>query len=76
MFESLAGALEAGLSLWSSKESRKYLDEVIRLRKEYYEEDNKERPDMARLDRIEFQLCNLCEAFSAKVRKSNIANPS
>ena len=29
--------IEQGLKLWNSKEGRKYLDEVIKLKREYYE---------------------------------------
>ena len=35
------GILKEGLVLWNSKESTKYLDKVIRLEREYYEEFNK-----------------------------------
>ncbi len=75
MIESLIGALAAGLALWQSKEKRKYLDELLELKREYYEEDNKTRPDMAKLDRIEFQLCLLSQAFSTKVGEQNSKNP-
>lgn len=75
MFESLAGALEAGLSLWTSKESRKYIDKVIKLRKEYYEEDNKDRPDMALLDNLEFELRLVSESFGSQIRKQNAPTP-
>jgi len=75
MLESLIGALKSGLSLWESTESRKYIDKVIRLEREYYEEDNKQRPDMAVLDNIEFELRLVCESFSSKVGKQNSKNP-
>lgn len=32
------GVLKEGLKLWNAKESVKYLDKVIKLEKEYYEE--------------------------------------
>lgn len=72
MFASLVGALEAGLSLWKSKESRKYIDKVTNLKRDYYEEDNKERPDMALLDNIEFELRLVSESFGSQVRKQNL----
>jgi len=69
MVESLFKVLASGLSLWQSKESRKYLDKLIRLKKEWYEEYNLDRPDMAKLDNIEFELRLLSEAFASKVGK-------
>ena len=74
MIEALTGALKSGLSLWESKESRKYIDRVIKLEKEYYEEDNKDRPDMALLDNIEFQLRLISHSFSSQVSKQNLKN--
>ncbi len=67
-------ALKSGLSIWASKESRKYIDKVIKLEKEYYEENNQDRPDMARLDHIDFELRTICKAFNSDTRKQNIAN--
>ena len=74
MIEALTGALKSGLSLWESKESRKYIYRVIKLEKEYYEEDNKDRPDMALLDNIEFQLRLISHSFSSQVSKQNLKN--
>lgn len=34
----ILGVLKEGLKLWNAKESVKYLDRVIKLEKEYYEE--------------------------------------
>ena len=69
--ESLFKALAAGLSLWESKESRKYLDKVIKMKKEWYEEYNKERPDNNVLDTIELELCSITETFSSQVGVQN-----
>lgn len=71
MTEALILALKSGLSLWQSKESRKYMDKTISLEKEYYDESNKNRPDMARLDNIDFELRLIGKAFSAELGKSN-----
>ena len=76
MFESLAKALAAGLSLWETKESRKYVDELMRIKKAYYAEDNKDptvRSD-AVLDNLMLELRVLADAFSAGVGKSNTAD--
>lgn len=35
------GVLKEGLKLWNTKEGQKYLDTVIKLEKEYYEELSK-----------------------------------
>jgi len=35
------GVLKEGLKLWNTKEGQKYLDKVIQLEKEYYEELSK-----------------------------------
>jgi len=65
--ESLIKALQAGLSIWDNKEKTKYIDKLLKLRKEYYEEYNKDRPDMARLDNINFELQLISEVFSSQV---------
>ncbi len=71
MIDSLFQALASGLSLWQSKESRKYIDKLMKLEKDYYEESNKERPDMAILDNIDFELQLLCKAFSSQIGAKN-----
>lgn len=67
---------ETGLGLWAQKDARKYLDELISLRQEYYEEFNKplENRDDARLDRIEFRINILCESFASAVGAKNTEN--
>lgn len=67
MIDSLFKVLGSGLSLWESKEKRKYVDKLIALEKEYYEEYNKEISDDAVLDNIRYELQFLGSAFSAKV---------
>ena len=62
-------ALAAGLLIWKSKESRRYLDKLMKLKREYYAEKNKERPNMAVLDNLEFELGLLVTAFSAEAAK-------
>jgi len=69
MFESLAKALAAGLSLWESKEKTKYQDKLMNLRRDYREEFNKpvgERSN-AVLDNLKFELCLLGNSFSSSV---------
>lgn len=55
--------LEKGLSLASDKEARKYLDRVIRLKKEWHEEFNRQDRSQLNLDRIERELLILAETF-------------
>ena len=71
MIDSLFKVLGSALSIWESKESRKYIDKLVALEKEYYAEINKDRPDMARLDIINSELRFLGEAFNSKVKASN-----
>jgi hypothetical protein len=68
MISSLFATLAAGLSLWEHKDKNKYVEKMLSLKKDYYEEYNKERHDMARLDNITFELQLTSEAFSAQVR--------
>ena len=59
------GILKEGLRLWNNREATKYLDRVIKLEKEYYEELNKpldERSDR-RLDSIMLELRILSQSF-------------
>jgi hypothetical protein len=59
------GVLKEGLTLWNSKESTKYLDKVIKLEKDYYEELNKPldaRNDF-KLDSIMLELTVLAQSF-------------
>ena len=67
MIGDLFKALAAGLTLWQHKDAREYLDLVIKLRKEWYEEYNKEVPIDSVLDNIELQLQHICDAFSSNV---------
>lgn len=57
--------LEESLKLWNSKESNKYIDQLVKLKGKWYEEYNKpldERSDV-KLDTIELQLKILCQSF-------------
>lgn len=78
MIESIFSALGAGLKLWSSVESRKYLDKYINLRKQYYEEISKpeDQQDFAVIDNIQFELKLLCDSFGSAVGGQETKNPS
>jgi len=63
MINTLIQVLSAGLSIWKSKESRKYKDKLIDLEKKIYAEYNKENPDNAVLDNLYFELQLVGKAF-------------
>lgn len=69
MTESLIKALEAGLSLWDHKEKRKYLDQLISLKKEFYAERNKPREirSNAILDDVRLRLRILCDSIATAI---------
>lgn len=57
-------ALEAGLSIWLSKEKTKYTDRLLKIKEDYYREKTKADPNMAVLDDLEFQLFLLSSTFA------------
>jgi hypothetical protein len=67
---------ETGLKLWQQKDARKYLDQLIELKQDYYDEINKpiEQRDDARLDRIEFRIKLLCDSFAATIGRQDNKN--
>jgi hypothetical protein len=73
LIKSLLTAVGALLSLWQSKEKRKYIDRRLVLEKEWYEEINRPRPerDNSALDRIERELCQLSDAIVADIGKQD-----
>ena len=71
---SVLGLIGSALSIWESKERNKYVDEMIRLKKEYYEEINKPQLDDAKLDSITRNITILCELCSAKIGATNSKN--
>ncbi len=76
MFESLLTVLGAGLSIWNNKERTKYVDQLMSLKRRYYEEYNKsaEYRSDAILDGIQSELYILASAFSTSVGKSDTPN--
>ena len=71
MVSVLFEVLAQGLKLLNSKESTKYLDEVLKLQKEWLEEYAKPRAKRsnANLDRIEQQLVLISKHFITSLRK-------
>ena len=81
--KAILGILSTALSLWKSKEARKYIDEKIKLEKKWYVEFNKpvrdpyKDPDEgdyrsnAVIDVIDSELLILCNNVSSAVRAEN-----
>jgi hypothetical protein len=67
---------DTGLKLWQQKDARKYIDQLIELKQEYYNEINKPEGtrDDARLDRIEFRIKLLCDSFTSSAGQQNSKN--
>lgn len=72
MVTAIFGTLKAGIELWTHKDKMKYLEEVLDLEQKFYEEDNREIRDNSVLDRLEFRLCILAQAFAAQVSATNV----
>jgi len=64
--------LGAGLRLWSDEAKLRYKKKLYRLEKKYYEESNKDKPDHAVLDDIEFELQLLARSFASEIEKSAV----
>lgn len=73
MFESLAKALAAGLSIWEHKDKLKYSEKLASLKRAHRDEINKprNRRSNAVLDNLEFELRLLVDSFSAAVGKQD-----
>ena len=71
MISALFEVLAEGLKLWNSKESTKYLDEVLKLQKEWLKEYEKpfHKRSNADLDHIEQQLHIISRQFVTALRK-------
>ena len=66
----------SALSIWDTKEKRKYLDKYIQLQKDYNEAINRsdDQWNDARIDSILFDLRLLVSAINSEIGKSVIAN--
>lgn len=62
--------LEKGLSLWATKEARKYLDRVIKLKKDWHEEYQRQDRSQLALDKIETELRIIAETFATMPDKN------
>jgi hypothetical protein len=61
----ILGVLKEGLKLWNSKESTKYIDKVIKLEKEYYEELSRPEDERSQLylDERLRELATIAKSF-------------
>ena len=64
--------LKQGLMLWNSKESTKYLDRLIKLKKKWHEIYNSQPIDHNALDDIQLELRIIGTSF---VEASRVTNP-
>lgn len=73
--QALFAIAQHALSIYDTKTSRKYLDEVISLKKAYYNEQNKSdnERDHAVMDNALNRLCIISEA-TAKFGKPSVKN--
>jgi len=73
MLEILFKVLGAGLSIWESKEKTKYIDQLIELKKDFYEEFNKGagHRSNAVLDNIEREMLIIAEVFASNAGSKN-----
>ena len=62
-FELVAKILEQGLILWNAKEKTKYLDKLIKLKKDWKNAYDNAQRDHNAIDDIEFELRILSESF-------------
>lgn len=72
MFLVILELIKVALDLWASKEKRKYIDEMLSIQKDYYEETAK--PDNQRsdavLDSLEFRAKILAQAIIKDIQLS------
>jgi hypothetical protein len=59
------GVLKEGLKLWNDRQATKYLDRIIQLEKDYYEELNKPDEDQSdyKLDSIMLEFKVISQSF-------------
>jgi len=63
-------ALESALDIWNHHLKVKYKKKVFNLRKRYNEETNRDQPDHAILDDIEFELQLTTRSFAQEIKGS------
>lgn len=71
MFEAILALLTSGLNFLDDKLKTKYIDEMIDIKQQYYDEQNKPDADWALLDNLEFRMCNLTLGVAADLNLAN-----
>lgn len=74
MIESLINIFEAGLSLWDTAQSRKYMVAVLDLKQKRARELEKENPNWNYTDRIERELFYLADLASVEIKRQEAKN--
>ena len=73
--ETLLKVLEAGLQLWNTKQSRKYQESIMDLKKRRDDELNKgDEMDHAYLDKLERDIMFLSNLFSTEIKSEALKN--
>lgn len=73
--ETLLKVLEAGLQLWNTRQSRKYQESIIDLKKKRDDELNKgDEMDHAYLDKLERDIMFLSNLFATEARSEAFKN--
>lgn len=75
-FALILKVLDPALNFLALHEQNKYRDQMIRIKRDYYNEKSKPDPDMGVLDDLEFELHVLCDAFAATAGAAAPKNPS
>lgn len=73
--ETLLKVLEAGLKLWNTRQSRKYQESIMDLKKKRDDELNKgDEMDHAYLDKLERDIMFLSNLFATEIRSEAFKN--
>ena len=70
LIDSFLKIFEAGLSIWETAQSRKYMEAVLDLKQKRQKELDKENPDYNKCDYYERCLYNLAELCSTQIKRS------
>ena len=73
--ETLLRVLDAGLQLWNTRQSRKYQESIMDLKKKRDDELNKgDKMDHAYLDKLERDIMFLSNLFATEIRSETFKN--
>lgn len=65
---------DRALELWNHERKTKYQKEVLKLKKMYAEENDKEKPDHSKLDYYERELFFLCDLVNTEIKTTGQAS--